>query len=293
MSDSEMFKTTLMGGYDKDDVMEQIRKLKDAHAGEVGRLTKEIQQKNSRIEELTHRLVTKEEQKENLEQEIKEKYQKYIDHYDSISRLVVESQIRAENIINEARVKGERMIAQAEEEAQKKIDAVQSEVDRRIAEGKEKYEIVQKRLVEIVDLLNQLQKRFMTSYKEIHQLVDDSPVSLDLKASDIIPEKPKEEEPVMDEDMMVRNAEKTLREIERKIRKDLELEEVLDEEDDLTEEDIEKNTVWAEKKDRMDCCRYGGYKKRGVCLFFCTVGPVSCGCSSGRWTRQIHTLFLK
>lgn len=208
MSDSEMFKTTLMGGYDKDDVMEQIRKLKDAHAGEVGRLTKEIQQKNSRIEELTHRLVTKEEQKENLEQEIKEKYQKYIDHYDSISRLVVESQIRAENIINEARVKGERMIAQAEEEAQKKIDAVQSEVDRRIAEGKEKYEIVQKRLVEIVDLLNQLQKRFMTSYKEIHQLVDDSPVSLDLKASDIIPEKPKEEEPVMDEDMMVRNAEK-------------------------------------------------------------------------------------
>ena len=132
------------------------------------------------------------------------------------------------------------MIAQAEEEAQKKIDAVQSEVDRRIAEGKEKYEIVQKRLVEIVDLLNQLQKRFMTSYKEIHQLVDDSPVSLDLKASDIIPEKPKEEEPVMDEDMMVRNAEKTLREIERKIRKDLELEEVLDEEDDLTEEDIEK-----------------------------------------------------
>ena len=59
MSDSEMFKTTLMGGYDKDDVMEQIRKLKDAHAGEVGRLTKEIQQKNSRIEELTHRLVTK------------------------------------------------------------------------------------------------------------------------------------------------------------------------------------------------------------------------------------------
>ena len=240
MSDSEMFKTTLMGGYDKDDVMEQIRKLKDAHAGEVGRLTKEIQQKNSRIEELTHRRVTKEEQKENLEQEIKEKYQKYIDHYDSISRLVVESQIRAENIINEARVKGERMIAQAEEEAQKKIDAVQSEVDRRIAEGKEKYEIVQKRLVEIVDLLNQLQKRFMTSYKEIHQLVDDSPVSLDLKASDIIPEKPKEAEPVMDEDMMVRNAEKTLREIERKIRKDLELEEVLDEEDDLTEEDIEK-----------------------------------------------------
>ena len=242
MSDSEMFKTTLMGGYDKDDVMEQIRKLKDAHAGEVGRLTKEIQQKNSRIEELTHRLVTKEEQKENLEQEIKDKYQKYIDHYDSISRLVVESQIRAENIINEARTKGERMIAQAEEEAQRRIDAVQSEVDRRIDEGKEKYEIVQKRLVEIVDLLNQLQKRFMTSYKEIHQMVDDSPVSLDLKASDIIPEEPREEkeEPVMDEDMMVCNAEKTLREIERKIRKDLELEEVLDEEDDLTEEDIEK-----------------------------------------------------
>ncbi|MGI6010753.1 MAG: hypothetical protein ACOX8H_04535 [Ruminococcus sp.] len=241
MSDNEMFKTTLMGGYDKDDVMEQIRKLKDAHAGEVGRLTKEIQQKNSRIEELTHRLVAKEEQKENLEQEIKNKYQKYIDHYDSISRLVVESQIRAENIINEARAKGERMIAQAEEEAQKKIDSVQAEVDRRVDDGKRKCEIVQKRLDEIVDLMNQVQKRFMASYKEIHQMIDNSPAPGEIKADDLIPKDipKKPEEKMTDEDLMVRNAEKTLREIERKIRKDLELEEVLDEEDDLTEEDIE------------------------------------------------------
>lgn len=239
MSDNEMFKTTLMGGYDKDDVMEQIRKLKDAHAGEVGRLTKEIQQKNSRIEELTHRLVAKEEQKENLEQEIKNKYQKYIDHYDSISRLVVESQIRAENIINEARAKGERMIAQAEEEARRKVDSVQAEVDRRISDGQKKCAIVQKRLDEIVDLMNQVQKRFMASYKEIHQMIDNAPAP-EIKVEEVIPTPKEPEKPISDEDMMVRNAEKTLREIERKIRKDLELEEVLDEEDDLTEEDIEK-----------------------------------------------------
>ncbi len=239
MSDNEMFKTTLMGGYDKDDVMEQIRKLKDAHAGEVGRLTKEIQQKNSRIEELTHRLVAKEEQKENLEQEIKNKYQKYIDHYDSISRLVVESQIRAENIINEARAKGERMIAQAEEEARRKVDSVQAEVDRRISDGQKKCAIVQKRLDEIVDLMNQVQKRFMASYKEIHQMIDNAPAP-EIKVEEVIPAPKEPEKPISDEDMMVRNAEKTLREIERKIRKDLELEEVLDEEDDLTEEDIEK-----------------------------------------------------
>ncbi len=59
MSENELFKTTLMGGYDKDDVMEQMRKMKETHTGEITRLAKEIQKKNSRIEELTERLVSK------------------------------------------------------------------------------------------------------------------------------------------------------------------------------------------------------------------------------------------
>lgn len=236
MSDNEMFKTTLMGGYDKDDVMEQIRKMKDAHAGEVGRMAKELQQKNSRIEELTQRLVVKEEQKEKLEQDIKNKYQKYIDHYDSISRLVVESQIRAENIINEAKAKGERIIQQAESEAQKRIDSVQAEVDERLAEGNRKYVAVQEELSVIVDMINQVQKKFMESYKEVHQIVNGMPESVEEreeKKSISNAEQPSEE-------MIIQMAEKSLREIERKVRKDLELEEVLDEEDDLTEEDIER-----------------------------------------------------
>lgn len=242
MSDNERFKTTLMGGYDKDDVLEQMKRMKDEHAGEVGRLAREIQQKNAKIEELLQRVRVKEEQKEQLELDIKNKYQKYIDHYDSISRLVVEAQIRSENIINEAKAKGERIIAQAEAEAARRVDSVQQEVDLRLEEGKRKYIAVQEELKGIVELMNQVQKRCLDSYKEVHQIINGMPESFseeiqegkpELEATGVNVELPSEQS-------IIEMAEKSLRDIERKVRKDLELEEVLDEEDDLTEEDIER-----------------------------------------------------
>lgn len=234
MNENEMFKTTLMGGYDKDDVMEQLKKMKDAHAGEIARLVREIQQKNHRIEELSQRLSVREEQNAKLEHDIKTKYQQYIDHYDSISRFVVEAQIRSENIINEAKVKGERIIAQAEAEAQNRINAVQAEVDERLAEGKRKYVAVQEELNELVDLITQVQNRIMASSEEVHQIVNSMPESLkDMKEEPLTAAMPSEES-------IVQMAEKSLRDIERKVRKNLELEDVLDEEDDLTEEDIER-----------------------------------------------------
>lgn len=239
MNENELFKTTLMGGYDKDDVMEQMRNLKESHTGEVTRLTKEIQQKNSRIEELTHRLVTKEEQKEKLEHEIKNKYQKYIDHYDSISSLVVESQIRAEHIIGAAQKKAEELIRDAEVEAQKRIDSVQSEVDSRLVEGKRKYIAVQEEMNEIVELINQAQRRFMASYKEVHRIIRTMPESLrDFEVD--IPEETLKEASELEEAPEPEDSGTSMQEIERKIKKNLHQEESLDDADDLTEEDIEK-----------------------------------------------------
>ena len=50
------------------------------------------------------------------------------------------------------------------------------------ADGKKKYVAVQDEMNEIVELINQAQKRFMSSYKEVHRIVTAMPESLyDLK----------------------------------------------------------------------------------------------------------------
>ena len=102
----ERFKTTLMGGFDKDDVLNQVREMKDAAYAEKSKLIKEKKeqkkqlakkdsekaaalqkQKEAHKEEIAHleeRIQEKQKQKEKLEREISEKYQKYIDRYDLI-----------------------------------------------------------------------------------------------------------------------------------------------------------------------------------------------------------------
>ena len=99
MSEAEMFKTTLMGGYDKDDVQMQVQALKEEAYAEKSRLLKEIKEKDEKISELLHRLDDKEQQIEHYKKDISERYQQYIDNYESIGRLVYESQVRSDNMI--------------------------------------------------------------------------------------------------------------------------------------------------------------------------------------------------
>ena len=88
MGEYEMFKTTLMGGYDKDDVLQKVEEIKDAAFREKNRLEKEIRLRDEKIAELTKRLELKESQKEKLERDVTEKYQKYVDNYDKIGSLI-------------------------------------------------------------------------------------------------------------------------------------------------------------------------------------------------------------
>lgn len=185
----EAFKTRFMGGYDKDDVQEQIQRMRDEAMDEQARLKKIIAEKDSRITELNKRLELKEEQQERLEEEIKNKYQIYIDKYDSIAKLVFEAQVRADDMVKDATDECEklrkktwaecnRMREEAEEEARRTIDSIQQEVDDKLAEGKKRYVAVQNELNEIVELINQAQKRFMASYKEVHNIINAMPESL-------------------------------------------------------------------------------------------------------------------
>lgn len=229
MGEFEMFKTTLMGGYDKDDVVQKVESIKDNAFREKKRLEKEIKARDEKIAELTKRLELKESQKEKLERDVTEKYQKYVDNYDKIGSLIFNAQIQADDMISAAKKQCEEMIRAAEKEAEgmreaadrqarERIEQVENEVNEKLAEGKKKYIAVQNEMNEIVELINQAQRRFMASYKEVHRIVSTMPESLhDMTECDCL-------DPVEDESMF----------------DCAENEDALDEAEDLTEEEMEK-----------------------------------------------------
>lgn len=197
MGDYEMFKTTLMGGFDKDDVMQKVEELKDSAFREKKRLEKEVKERDEKIAELSRRLELKEAQKEKLEQDVTEKYQKYVDNYDKIGSLIFNAQIQADAMLKEAETKRDEMLkkaqeeadarrAEAEREATERIARVQDEINEKLADGKKKYIAVQDEMNDIVELINQAQKRFMSSYKEVHRIITTMPDSLcDLTETDM------------------------------------------------------------------------------------------------------------
>lgn len=113
MGEYEMFKTTLMGGYDKDDVTQKVEAIKDAAFREKSRLEKEIKTRDEKIAELTKRLELKENQKEKLERDVTEKYQKYVDNYDRIGSLILNAQIQADDLIRKTQMQCDEMLKDA------------------------------------------------------------------------------------------------------------------------------------------------------------------------------------
>lgn len=178
MAEHEMFKTTLMGGYDKEEVHELVQKLRDEMAELQVNYRRQIADKDAKIAELQKRIELKDAYQVRMEENIKEKYQKYIDNYESIGKLVFDAQLRAEAMENDAREKCTRLIEEAEEEARRRVESVQSEIDDKLLEGKKKYLAVQEEMNGIVELINQAQRRFMSSYKEVHQIISSMPTSL-------------------------------------------------------------------------------------------------------------------
>lgn len=178
MAEHDMFKTTLMGGYDKEEVQELIQKLRDEMAEQQTAYKKQIAEKDAKIAELQKRIELKDDTQMRLEETIREKYQKYVDNYESIGSLVFEAKLRADSMEKEAAEKCQNMIAEAEAEAKRRVESVQSEIDDKLLEGKKKYLAVQEEMNGIVELINQAQKRFMSSYKEVHQIISSMPTSL-------------------------------------------------------------------------------------------------------------------
>ena len=191
----EMFKTTLMGGFDKDDVQEKVQKMKDETAQQQLAFKKEIEEKVQRIAELQKRLELKEANQERLEREIQEKYQKYVDNYETIGRVALEAQLRADKMIEETQEKCDKMVADAEAEAKQKIADAELEIDGKLLDGKKKYLALQEEMSQIVELINSAQKHFADSYNEVHKIIDAMPTSfaeMEGVESEFLPETEKE-----------------------------------------------------------------------------------------------------
>ena len=191
----EMFKTTLKGGFDKDPVQEKVQKMKDETAQQQLAFKKEIEEKEQRIAELQKRLELKEANQERLEREIQEKYQKYVDNYETIGRVALEAQLRADKMIEETQEKCDKMVADAEAEAKQKIADAELEIDGKLLDGKKKYLALQEEMSQIVDLINSAQKHFADSYSEVHKIIDAMPTSfaeMEGVESELLPETEKE-----------------------------------------------------------------------------------------------------
>ncbi len=166
----EEIKTTLMGGYDKEDVQNKINSLIDKYETEASKKDKEIEELKKSVSEKDEQISAKNSEIDKLNKDIEEKYQGYIDNYNTIGKIVYETRIQSEKTLDDARIKGESIIAEANKKAQLSIDKAQEEVDKRISEGKKKYDVLQEEINELLQLVNQVQHKFMQSFKAIHEI---------------------------------------------------------------------------------------------------------------------------
>ncbi len=178
----DLFKTQVVGGYDKEEVSKEIEKMQEDMNMDKKEWTEIIAEKDNaltekemRIAELKKKLEEKSAENDALRKDIREKYQSYIDNYESIGSLIYDSKIRSEQMVAEAEERRNSIIADAEQQAQQRIEAVQAEIDKRIDDGEQRYKAVEEELEGIVNLMNQVQRRFMESYKAIHNIVRDMP----------------------------------------------------------------------------------------------------------------------
>ena len=187
--DDQMFRT-VMRGFDKEEVFAYIKQIEADANQKVAQARADVTEKEKQIAELKQRIQSKDAKYERLENEVEVKYRTYIDNYEKIGSLVYESQVKGDKIIADAqkeaarltaesRSQYDRTMAEADLAAKTRLDAVQGEIDARLTEGKKQYAKVQEDMNEIVDLINEVQKRFMRAYKEIHEVMQRMPASFD------------------------------------------------------------------------------------------------------------------
>lgn len=181
MADEELFKTQVVDEKDGkmvDSVEQSIKQAirqEQENSGDMDELREKLKEREEEIERLRRKIDEKDSEIEDLRRNIRDKYQSYIDNYESIGSLVYDSKVRSDQMLKDAQEKKDKILADADAEAARKVEAVQTEIDKRIDDGEQRYKAVEEELESIVDTVNQVQRKFMESYRSIHRIVQDVP----------------------------------------------------------------------------------------------------------------------
>lgn len=201
----EIFRTAKFGGYDKDDVEQGIQRIQDAAAmekndlkGKLEQASRQLEDKdaeisslNAKIHELQDSLIAKDKELQDVEKNVREKYQSYVDNYDTIGSLIYEAKLRAKQVDRDTEAQKQKILAEAQTEAQqirdnaaaegeKMIEDVEKQIEEKNRNGKMQYEAVQEELAHVIEIFNQVQKQFMNSYREIQNIVSDVAIPSDI-----------------------------------------------------------------------------------------------------------------
>ncbi len=179
----DQFKSARKGGYDKEDVDQQFFEIKEAAAEEKSRLNEQLELKDSQLEEL--RKVVKKQQAEidTMKQDIAEKYQSYIDNYDTIGRIIYDSNVQAKKVVDEANQEHDQIIAQAEEKAGQIIeearlnataDALREKqsLEAQIERCKKDYAIISDKISQLLRKVDGMQQEFNATVRSINDIAD-------------------------------------------------------------------------------------------------------------------------
>ena len=200
------FKTAVFGGYNKDDVDDQISKLLYEAKGEANELARKLEKQEAAKEEMEKELrqqLSKKEvecsrlrtlvelsQKEqaSMEKELERikaesagleaDYHKYKEDYLSISKQLVDAQKRADQMLTEAAARQKELTARTEKELLKKKEKVNREIEDCINEGETQYEKLHIKMQEILSIMNNTQARFLNAYKDMQRVIESAPDQL-------------------------------------------------------------------------------------------------------------------
>lgn len=197
----EQFKTSLVGGFDKQDVDEQFRRMREEARQECSGLQKEfddlekeVARLDAHIQILSSDLEKKEAESATLRANIEGKYKSYIDNYDMIGKLASESREKAEEIRRQAEAEkrlvldeaardakqiladadadAKRIREEANADAEKMREEARKMIEERRADGQAKFESANEELTGVIEQFGRVQHQFMQSYKTIQEITN-------------------------------------------------------------------------------------------------------------------------
>ncbi len=92
---------------------------------------------------------------------------------------VEEADSRAKLTLDDANRRAKKKLDDADAEAKRRVESVESVIDAKLTDGRKRYSAVHDEMNDIVRMFNQIQKKFMQSYKEVHEIINSMPEAFD------------------------------------------------------------------------------------------------------------------